>query len=208
MAHAPGRGADRAPGAGHREDDGLGDLIEDHPPALDIAEPAQAERAELRLQQIANLVEPVLALVDPGPRVGAGIRQEPHDALRRDVRRVHLDRQEQPVRIQQTAEQARRDRPRRARARTAPGAARPGSPKGRPRRGTDRPSARHPRRRCSSARCAAGRTTRRCRCRRRCRGTPHRPRTSPGRRCPWSARHRRRCDPRAGSCRPAGPRGA
>ena len=106
MAHAPGRGADLAPGSGHREDNGLGDLIEDHPPAPDVAESAQTERAELRLQQIADLVEPVLSFVDPGPRVGAGIRQEPHDALRRHVRRVHLDRQEQPVRIQQSAEQA------------------------------------------------------------------------------------------------------
>ena len=95
-----------APGSGHREDDGLGDLVEDHPPAPHIAQAAQAERAELRLQEIADLGEPVLSLVDPGPRVGAGIRQEPPEALRRDVRRVELDRQEQPVRIQQTAEQA------------------------------------------------------------------------------------------------------
>ncbi len=50
MAHAPGRGADLAPGAGHREDDGLGDLVEDHPPAPDVAQAAQTERAELRLQ--------------------------------------------------------------------------------------------------------------------------------------------------------------
>ena len=93
MTHAPGRGADLPPGSGHGKDDGLGDLVEDHPPALDIAEPAQAERAKLRLQQIANLVEPVLSRDDPGPRVGAGIRR-PHDALRRDVRRVELHRKE------------------------------------------------------------------------------------------------------------------
>jgi hypothetical protein len=62
---------------------GLGDLVEDYPPPPDIAEPAQTEPAELRLQQIANLGQPMLALVDPGPRVGAGIGQEPHHALRR-----------------------------------------------------------------------------------------------------------------------------
>ena len=45
-----------APGSGHGKDDGLGDLVEDHPPAPHIAQAAQAERAELRLQQIANLV--------------------------------------------------------------------------------------------------------------------------------------------------------
>ena len=107
MAHPPGRGPDRARNAGHREDNRLGDLIKDHPPAPDIAQTPQPEHAELRLQQIANLVEPVLALVDPGARVRAGIRQEPSDALRCGRRRMHLDRQEQAVRVQQAAEQAR-----------------------------------------------------------------------------------------------------
>ncbi len=77
MAHAPGRGADLAPGSGHGEDNGLGDLIEDDAPALDIAKSAQTEFAQLHLQQIADLVQPVLPFVDPGPRVRDRIGQEP-----------------------------------------------------------------------------------------------------------------------------------
>ena len=73
--------------------------------AGDVAKPAQAEHAKLGLQQVAGLVEPGLPLVDPCPRVGDRIGQEPRDALRRGIRRMHLDRQEQLVGIQRSAEQ-------------------------------------------------------------------------------------------------------
>ncbi len=106
MAHAPGRGADLAPGSRHREDNRLGDLIEDHAPAPDIAKAAQPERAELHFQQIADFVESVLSFVDPCPRVGDRVGQEPSHALRCRRRRMHLDRKDQTVRIQQPAKQA------------------------------------------------------------------------------------------------------
>ncbi len=67
---------------------------------------AKPERAELRFQEIANLGESVLSFVDPGPRVGARVGQEPSHALRRRRRRMHLDRKDQTVRIHQAAKQA------------------------------------------------------------------------------------------------------
>ena len=91
IAHAPGRGADLAPNTRHGEYDGLGDLIEDNLTAPDITQPAQAEHAELRLQQMANLIEPVFSLVDPTARIRAGIGQEPRDVLCCRGRRMHLD---------------------------------------------------------------------------------------------------------------------
>ena len=105
VAHPAGRGTDRPPRPGHREDDRLSDLVKDQPAAGDIPEPAEPEGAELHPQQAADILEAAGALLDASPRIGWRRGKPPDDALCEGGRRVHLHGQEKPVLVEQTAEQ-------------------------------------------------------------------------------------------------------